>query len=134
MALKSLETPCPYSCRLRFCRTRPDPRCACLRRVRPGAEPRHRGRYAQPPSLLGWAITTHHSQGMTLPDLHLDPAGIFAPGQLNVGLSRAPSLTGLSHAAPVNADHVLHDRRVRQYQSQLFDKMDSLTDEVPVPA
>ncbi|WP_334064968.1 hypothetical protein [Limimaricola cinnabarinus] len=71
---------------------------------------------------------------MTLPDLHLDPAGIFAPGQLNVGLSRAPSLTGLSLAAPVTPDYVLHDRRVRQYQSQIFSLTQTAADETPVPA
>ena len=95
---------------------------------------RHHGRYAQPPILPGWAITIHRSQGMTLPNLHLDPAGIFAPGQLYIGLSRAPSLAGLSLAAPVTPDHVLHDRRVRQYQSQLFGLTQAEADETPVPA
>ncbi len=78
------------------------------------------GRYAQLPILPGWAITIHRSQGMTLPNMHLDPSGIFAPGQLYVGLSRAPSLAGLTLAERVTPDHVLHDQRVRRYQAELF--------------
>jgi len=92
------------------------------------------GRYAQLPILPGWAITIHRSQGMTLPNMHLDPTGIFAPGQLYVGLSRAPSLTGLSLAAPVTAAHVLHDRGVRQFQAKLFGLGEEVGVEAPAPA
>lgn len=92
------------------------------------------GRYTQLPILPGWAITIHRSQGMTLPNMHLDPSGIFAPGQLYVGLSRAPSLAGLSLAAPVTEGHVLHDHRVRQYQSKLFGAPELSPDETPIPA
>ncbi|MGR3592331.1 MAG: hypothetical protein ACU0B9_14920 [Limimaricola soesokkakensis] len=92
------------------------------------------GRYTQLPILPGWAITIHRSQGMTLPNMHLDPSGIFAPGQLYVGLSRAPSLAGLSLAAPVTEGHVLHDHRVRQYQAKLFGQAECAPDETPVPA
>ena len=61
-------------------------------------------------------------------------AGILAPGQLYVGLSRAPSLAGLSLATPVTEAHVLHDRRVRQYQAKLFGRPETAPDETPVPA
>ncbi len=72
-----------------------------------------------PQSLETPSVTTLR-QGMTLPNMHLDPSGIFAPGQLYVGLSRAPSLAGLTLAERVTPGHVLHDQRVRRYQAELF--------------
>jgi|GEM_PF-5225822 hypothetical protein len=87
------------------------------------------GRYAQLPILPGWAITVPRSQGMTIPNMHLDPRGIFAPGQLYVGLSRAPSLSGLSLERPVTEKHVLHDQRVRLFQAKLFGLPETAPDE-----
>ena len=42
----------------------------------------------QIPLILGYAITIHKSQGMTLPSVLIDCQGAFAPGQISVGLSR----------------------------------------------
>lgn len=51
--------------------------------------------YEQLPILLGWAITTHSSQGMTLDSFALDVGhkGGFANGQTFVALSRCRDLT-----------------------------------------
>ena len=46
--------------------------------------------YTQYPIKLGWAMTIHKSQGITLKDCIIDLGtdGAFVPGQLYVGLSR----------------------------------------------
>ncbi|MFZ3585168.1 ATP-dependent DNA helicase, partial [Loktanella sp. DJP18] len=60
------------------------------------------GIYEQVPLTVGYAITIHKSQGLTLEDVRLDLGrGAFAPGQLYVALSRAKSVAGLSFARPI---------------------------------
>lgn len=50
----------------------------------------------QYPVTLGYSVSIHKSQGMSLDKMILDCKGIFADGQFYVGLSRARSLEGLS--------------------------------------
>lgn len=48
------------------------------------------------PLKLGWAITSHKSQGMTLDEVDVDAQGFFAEGMFYVSASRATSLEGLN--------------------------------------
>jgi len=52
--------------------------------------------FFQYPVTLGYAVSIHKSQGMSLDRMILDCSKIFADGQFYVGLSRARSLEGLS--------------------------------------
>ena len=57
------------------------------------------GTFEQFPVALGWAITIHKSQGVTLENLTLDlGGGTFATGQLYVALSRAKTIDGIALA------------------------------------
>lgn len=64
--------------------------------------------FFQYPVALGYGLSIHKAQGMSLSSMVLDCAKIFSPGQFYVGLSRATSLQGLSifnfHKSYVMAD------------------------------
>ena len=68
------------------------------------------GSYVQFPISLGWAITIHKSQGMTLERVHIDLGnGAFCPGQTYVALSRCKTIAGLSLAQPISMSDVIVD-------------------------
>ncbi|UWQ39929.1 AAA family ATPase [Leisingera aquaemixtae] len=74
------------------------------------------GSYTQIPLALGYAVTIHKSQGLTLTDMRLDLGnGTFAPGMLYVALSRAKSMDGLSFARPVRLDDMRTDEITTQF-------------------
>ena len=65
------------------------------------------------PIILGYAITIHRCQGMTLDSIHLDlGTGAFAPGQLYVALSRLRNLEGLTLANTITLKDVLVSKEI----------------------
>ena len=74
------------------------------------------GTFQQFPVALGWAITIHKSQGLTLENLTLDlGGGTFASGQLYVALSRAKSIEGITLAKPIAMKDVKADPAVLEF-------------------
>jgi ATP-dependent exoDNAse (exonuclease V) alpha subunit len=60
------------------------------------------------PVILGFALTVHRCQGMTLDKMTFNPgAGCFAPGQLYVALSRIKNLNDLRLHIPVSFDDII---------------------------
>lgn len=74
------------------------------------------GTFQQLPVALGWAITIHKSQGITLEHLTLDlGGGTFASGQLYVALSRAKSIEGITLAKPIAMRDLKADPAVLEF-------------------
>lgn len=76
--------------------------------------------YTQTPILPGWAITIHRSQGMSLPEVHVDPRRMFVAGQAYVALSRATSLAGLTLEHELTPEDVIHDEKVCAYHAKIL--------------
>lgn len=76
-------------------------------------------RYAQIPLKLGWAVTVHASQGLTLNEMALDVGrGCFTHGQLYVALSRITDLCQLSLVKPISEfDVIVRDEAIAFYDS-----------------
>ena len=78
------------------------------------------GTFEQLPVALGWAITIHKSQGLTLENLTLDLGnGAFCEGQTYVALSRAKTIEGITLARPISMNDVKVDHAVLEFYKQL---------------
>lgn len=79
------------------------------------------GRYTQLPFKLGWAISIHKSQGMTLDEVNIDPSGCFAHGQLYVAVSRCKTLNGIHLTKEPSPDHLICHPAVKEFMRKLPD-------------
>lgn len=79
------------------------------------------GEYHQIPLMLGWAVTIHKSQGLTLGSVTVDLGrGAFAAGQAYVALSRCKSKETLRLARPISMGDVIADTRVIEFQKTVI--------------
>lgn len=76
---------------------------------------RTRGTVTQFPLKLGYALSIHKSQGMTLRNVYIDAALCFAPGQAYVALSRCVSLDGLFLMRPIHNNVLLKDNNINLF-------------------
>lgn len=78
------------------------------------------GSFTQFPIKMGWAITIHKSQGMTLPKaLIYTGNGCFVPGQAYVGLSRLKSLSGLIISHPIRPEEIMVHPDVTKFYNDI---------------
>jgi hypothetical protein len=72
------------------------------------------------PLLLGFAMTIHRCQGMTLSKVHLDLAqGTFAPGQMYVALSRLKNVSGLSLARKLRFSDLIESQETNRFYNEI---------------
>lgn len=88
------------------------------------------GSFTQFPIRLGWAITIHKSQGMTLSEAAIYTGrGCFVSGQAYVAFSRIANLNGLVILSPVQPHEIIVEQRIKDFydgkivSANLFDFM-----------
>ena len=78
------------------------------------------GTVNQFPIILGYAISIHKSQGLTLEKVHIDlSCPIFECGQLYVALSRCISISGLSFNRMIKRSDIIVDKLVSDFYKNL---------------
>ena len=76
------------------------------------------GTFTQYPFRLAWAVTIHKSQGKTFDQIVVDThGGVFAPGQIYVGISRCTSLDGIYLHRPLKRTDIRSDHRIDSFLS-----------------
>ena len=79
------------------------------------------GTYTNLPIRLGYAVTIHKAQGLTLPEVNIDFGyGAFAPGMAYVAFSRATSTKGLRLLRPVKERDIIVDQRIVKFYKDTF--------------
>ena len=82
------------------------------------------GSFTQFPLTLGWALTIHKCQGMTLDSLRIDIGnGAFAAGQTYVALSRCKTLEGISLDAELLPKDIIVSDEVRVFYRSLHERV-----------
>lgn len=77
--------------------------------------------YSQIPLQLGWAVTIHSSQGMTLDEYALDVGrGCFTVGQFYVAISRARDLSKICLASPIGLRDLQVSEEVRAFYGDVI--------------
>lgn len=82
------------------------------------------GSFTQIPLKLGWAVTIHKSQGLTLDAVAIDAENAWDSGQVYVALSRVKNLNGLLLCQEIPVSSVKTDEYVKKNYEQLFPKSD----------
>ena len=77
----------------------------------------------QIPLILGWAVTIHKSQGMTLEYMKCDLSRCFECGQAYVALSRMKTMEGLSINRPITRRDIKTNRTVVEYYRRLLTEL-----------
>ena len=78
------------------------------------------GKFIQYPISLGWAVTIHKSQGMTLDAINIDLGrGAFCSGQVYVALSRCKTIENITLLTPISMADVKTDIDIVEFYEQL---------------
>ena len=78
------------------------------------------GTFNQIPLTLGWAVTIHKSQGLTLDSVAIDAPDAWDSGQIYVALSRAKNLDGVLLCQKIPFSAVKVSEYVKQKYGELF--------------
>lgn len=74
------------------------------------------GKFTQFPLKLGWALTIHKSQGLTLNNIYLDiGSGTFDSGQIYVALSRVRNMDNIYLKQPVTNKNLFIDVGIKKF-------------------
>ena len=82
------------------------------------------GSFTQIPLKLGWAVTIHKSQGLTLDAVAIDAADAWDSGQVYVALSRARNLNGILLQRKIPISAVKTNDYIKKIYEELFPESD----------
>lgn len=83
------------------------------------------GTFNQIPLTLGWAVTIHKSQGLTLDSVAIDAPDAWDSGQIYVALSRAKTLDGVLLCQKIPVSAVKVSEYVLEKYGELFQQDDN---------